>query len=293
MAHVHTHGEGRHSARGLGWAFLLNLVFTAVEVVGGFWTNSAAILADAVHDLGDAIILGIAWYLQRISARGRDGRYSYGYGRYSMLGGWAASMVLLIGSVTMLFISVPRLFHSDAVDANGMVWIALFGLVMNGAAAWMLHGGKTLNERGVFLHLLEDVLGWAAVLIGAVLMVFTEWYWIDAVLAIAIALYVGRNAIGLLRKGTEYLMQALPERFNEARVEASLLAIPGVIGVHDQHAWTLDGEFVILTVHLEVEPSHDHEQVKRLARSVLSDLGVDHATMELEGPGSDCGLLEH
>lgn len=293
MAHAHTHGEDKHTTGGLAWAFLLNLGFTAVELIGGLWTNSAAVLADAVHDLGDAIILGIAWYLQRISARGRDERYSYGYGRYSMLGGWAASMVLLLGSGVMLYVSVPRLFHSEEVDPIGMIWLALFGLVMNGLAAWKLHGGTSLNERGVFLHLLEDVMGWAAVLVGAIVMVLTGWSWIDTVLGIGIAIYVGYNAIKLLHKGTRILMQALPERFDEHRVEKTLLAVPGVTGVHDQHAWTLDGEFVILTVHLEVAANSDHGEVKRQARTALSDLGVDHATMELEGPGEDCGLQDH
>ena len=288
MAHVH-HG----GTRALGAAFGLNLAFTVVEAVGGWWTNSAAVLSDAVHDLGDCLVLGAAWYLTRLARRGRDARYSYGYGRYRMLGGWAAALVLIVGSVIMLAVGTYRLWRPEPVDATGMLWLAVFGVVMNGLAAALLHGGHSLNERGVYLHLLEDVLGWVAVLVGALVIRATGWVWVDPLLTIGISLFIGWNAVRTLSQGTRILMQAQPERYDEQAVRSALLAVPGVSGVHDQHAWTLDGRYLVLTVHLVVNAADALRRAKDMAREQLTALGVDHATIEVELEGEDCTLQHH
>ncbi len=283
------------SAKALRWAFLINLAFTAVEFAGGLWTGSIAVLTDALHDAGDCLVLGLAWYLQRVAMKGRDARYSYGYGRYSMLGGWLTSVVLLAGSIGMLFLSVPRLWDTQAPDADGMLLIALFGLVMNGLAAWKLHGGGTLNERGAYLHLLEDVLGWAAVLLGAVLIRITGWAVIDPVLSIAISLFIAVNALRTLRRGTGILMQEIPIGLDLSSVRDRLLAIPHVTGLHDQHTWTLDGSFIVHTVHITLADVDLAEAlaVKARARDELRSMGIHHATIELEWAGERCGLTQH
>ncbi|MGV9011950.1 MAG: cation diffusion facilitator family transporter [Flavobacteriales bacterium] len=179
MAHDHAHAHdhaGRDHAKGSGnlrLAFFFNLAFTLIEVAGGFWTNSLAVLSDAMHDMGDVLVLGAAWYLSHLAVRGRDAKYSYGYGRYSMLGGWLTALVLAIGSLVLMIFTLSRMNDVHEPFANGMIILGVFGLAMNGFAAWKLHGGSTLNERGAYLHLLEDVLGWAAVLVGAVVIRFT------------------------------------------------------------------------------------------------------------------------
>jgi cobalt-zinc-cadmium efflux system protein len=299
--HSHHHPEHAHShvspasATALRTAFLINLAFTLVEVVGGWWTGSFAVLTDALHDAGDCLVLGTAWWLQRVAMKGRDAQYSYGYGRYSMLGGWLTSMVLIGGAIAMMTVSVPELWTPHAPNALGMIGIALFGLVMNGFAAWKLHGGQTLNERGAYLHLLEDVLGWAAVLIGGIVIRFTGWAVVDPLLSIAISLFILVNAIGTLRKGTGILMQEIPPGIDMQQVRTRLMAIPHVKDLHDQHTWTLDGSFVIHTVHIVVE-GVDHRaalDVKCKARDELKALGIHHATIELEWAGEDCGLEHH
>ena len=203
-------------------AFFLNLSFTLVELVGGLWTNSFAVLSDALHDLGDCLVLGTAWYLQRVALKGRDAHYSYGYARYSMLGGWGSAMVLLPGSLLVAGAAVPRLLRPPLPHTQGMMALAVFGLVMNGAAAWMLHRGSSLNERGAYLHLLEDVLGWAAVLVGAVAMYFTRWAVIDPLLSMAISAFIAVNALRTLRAGTGILMQRLPEHVDAERIQRVL-----------------------------------------------------------------------
>ncbi len=272
-------------------AFLINLAFTLVEVAGGWWTGSIAVLTDALHDAGDCLVLGTAWYLQRVALKGRDAQYSYGYGRFSMLGGWLTSLVLIAGAVGMLVVSVPKVLHPEAPHTTGMMGIALFGLAMNGLAAWRLHAGSTLNERGAYLHLLEDVLGWAAVLVGAVLIHFTGWVVLDPLLSVGISGYILFNAVGTLRRGTAILMQHVPEGIDLAAVRERLLTIPHVRDLHDQHTWSLDGSFVVHTVHLVVADVEHREalDIKCRAREVLRALGIHHATIELEWEGEDCG----
>jgi len=282
-------------AKALRLAFFINLTFTLVEVVGGWWTGSIAVLTDAFHDAGDCLVLGTAWYLQRVAMKGRDARYSYGYGRYSMLGGWLTSVVLIVGAIGMLVISVPKLWAPETPHTTGMIGIALFGLAMNGFAAWKLHGGGTLNERGAYLHLLEDVLGWAAVLLGGIIIHYTGWAVVDPLLSVGISLFILYNAIGTLQRGTGILMQQIPAHVDMQLVRNGLLAIPHVIDLHDQHTWTLDGSFIIHTVHVVVAEVDLQEALatKAEARKVLQEMGIHHATIELEWANEQCGLQHH
>ncbi len=293
-AHPHSHVSAA-SAGALRLAFFINLAFTLVEVVGGWWTGSIAVLTDAMHDAGDCLVLGTAWYLQRVAMKGRDSHYSYGYGRYSMLGGWLTSVVLIVGAILMLTFSVPELWSPKAPNSLGMIGIAVFGLAMNGFAAWKLHGGHTLNERGAYLHLLEDVLGWAAVLIGGVLIHFTGWAIVDPLLSIAISIFILVNAIGTLRKGTGILMQEIPAGLDMQAVRTRLMAIPHVTDLHDQHTWTLDGSFMVHTVHIVVADVGHTEAlaIKKKAREELKALGIHHATIELEWADEPCDLQHH
>ncbi|MBL7950288.1 MAG: cation transporter [Flavobacteriales bacterium] len=290
--HGHVHAAG---AKALGLAFFINLTFTLVEVVGGWWTDSIAVLTDAFHDAGDCLVLGTAWYLQRVAMKGRDAHYSYGYGRYSMLGGWLTSLVLIAGAIGMLVITVPKLWAPSEPNALGMVGIAVFGLAMNGFAAWKLHGGGTLNERGAYLHLLEDVLGWAAVLVGGVIIHFTKWAILDPLLSIAISCFILYNAVGTLRKGTGILMQEIPANLDMQAVRSKLMTIPHVTDLHDQHTWTLDGSFIIHTVHLVVADVDLKLalETKASARKALQEMGIHHATIELEWADEQCGLQHH
>ncbi len=297
MAHHHVahHAHGHATATGvkaLRTAFFVNLSFTLVEVVGGWWINSIAVMTDAVHDLGDCLVLGAAWYLQNLATKGRDARYSYGYARYSMLGGWLAAVILIVGAVFMFSVSLWRLNAPVLPHTSGMILLALFGLVMNGFAAWKLHSGSTLNERGAYLHMLEDVLGWAAVLIGGVLIHFTGWAIVDPLLSMSISSYILVNAIGTMRRGTSILMQEVPHDIDMDQIRSRLLSIPHVKDLHDQHTWTLDGSFNIHTVHIAVGEVDLPQAlaIKEEARSLLASMGIHHATIELEWEGENCAM---
>ena len=294
--HGHDHGHGHAAgAASLRVAFFINLAFTVVEAVGGWWTGSIAVLTDALHDAGDCLVLGTAWWLQRVAMKGRDAQYSYGYGRYSMLGGWLTSVVLMVGAGAMLVLSVPRLWAPELPHTTGMMGIAVFGLLMNGLAAWKLHGGGSLNERGAYLHLLEDVLGWAAVLVGAVVMYFTGWAIVDPLMSVGISVFILWNALSTLRKGTGILMQEIPAGIDMQAIRTRLMTIPNVRDLHDQHTWTLDGNLVVHTVHVVVADVDllQARGIKAQARAELKALGIHHATIELEWADEHCGLEHH
>src|SRR6056300_453753 len=163
--HSHKHGT---SGNRIGWAFALNAGFCVIEFIGGFLTNSTAIMADAVHDLGDSLFIGSAWLLERLSKKNPDQVFTYGYRRLSLFGALINSIILVVGSTWVLFLSVPRLFNPQMPMAEGMLGLAVLGITVNGFAAYKLSGGQTMNEKVLNWHLLEDVLGWTAVLLVSI-----------------------------------------------------------------------------------------------------------------------------
>ena len=165
MEHNHSHD---HSGKNLKVAFFLNLTFTILEFIGGIYVNSIAIISDAVHDLGDSLSLGTSWYLDSKSKKNANSKYSYGYRRFSLLGALINSVVLIAGSVYVIYEAVGRILEPEHSDAQGMVIFAIIGVLVNGYAAYKLSSGKSMNEKVVSWHLMEDVLGWVAVLIVAI-----------------------------------------------------------------------------------------------------------------------------
>jgi cobalt-zinc-cadmium efflux system protein len=204
--HDHSH---EHSGTRIRWAFFLNLAFTVIEFIGGWLTNSTAIMADAVHDLGDSLSIGLAWYLDTISKKKADKEFSYGYRRFSLLGAMINGSILIVGSLWVLSVAIPRLFAPEMPEATGMVYLAVLGVVVNGYAAFKLSRGKSLNERVLNWHLLEDVLGWLAVLIVAVVLLFVEWPILDPLLSIGFTLFILYNVTKSFSHGGEDTHQFL------------------------------------------------------------------------------------
>ena len=272
--HQHAHGE---STKNLGIAFFLNLGFAVIEIVGGIWTNSVAIISDAVHDFGDAFSIGVSYFLERYSRKKRTVTFTYGYKRFSTLGALINSIVLLVGSIFVFMETIPRLFHPAEVNYSGMMWLAVAGLVVNGFAALRLMKGNSISQRAVMLHLLEDVLGWVAVLIGSVIIRYTGWYFIDPLLSVGIGVFILTNVCRNLYAIFRILLQAAPEHMPE--------------DVHDLHVWTLDGERNIASAHLIVADDisrADAIRVKHDAVDRLKEAGIDHLTVEIEFEGEGC-----
>lgn len=289
----HRHGGGPHahgSGGNLGVAFALNFAFTLIEFAGGLWTNSIAILSDAVHDLGDSLSLGLAWHFDRVSRRGRTPRNTYGYRRYALLGGLITAIVLVLGISFVLWNAVVRLFDPQPVNAQGMLLLAVLGVAFNGAAALRVRKGSSLTERVVSWHLLEDTLGWVAVLVGAGVMSVWDLPIIDPLLSIGISIFVLWNVLRTLRQFFAIFLQRAPAGFEVEEFEARARQIPGVADARHTHSWSIDGQSHVLTTHLVMEAGADLAQVARAkaqARAMLDAQAFEHVTIEAELPGEE------
>ena len=290
MGHNHSH---HHAEGNVKVAFFLNLSFTIIEIIGGLYTNSLAILSDALHDLGDSLSLGLSWYFQKLSKKGRTKTFSYGYKRFSLLGAIINSIVLVAGSIFILTKAIPELFNPEETNVEGMLYLSILGIVVNGAAVFKLRKGESLNEKVVSLHLLEDVLGWVAVLIGSIIMMFTDAPFIDPLLSVLISLFVLYNVYRNLKKSMLVILQGIPEEVSVDDIRQKLKDMPEVTDMHDCHAWSLDGEYNILTVHLRLAKDYklsEQAKLKEKVKSQLKDESINHITVEFEGQDENCGL---
>jgi len=288
--HHHHHHEG---AAGIRQAFFLNLFFTLVEIAGGIWTNSMAILADAIHDLGDSFALGTAWYFERLSGKAGDERYSYGYRRFSLLGALVNIVILVVGSLFILSKAVPRLLSPEPSSAEGMIGFAVLGVAVNGFAALRLKGKGGMNVSMVAWHLLEDVLGWAAILVTGIVLLFWKVLWLDALLSILITGYVLYNVLRNLKSTMNIFLQGTPGGVDLGAIEGEVSRLSGVGGTHHAHVWTLDGRDHILSMHVVITGEADREQIMSLKehiRGIMKKHGIDHSTVEFEFEGEECRI---
>ena len=297
--HHHHHGHHHHHHGGSGsnllFAFAMNLFFAIVELVGGIFTGSVAILSDALHDFGDSISLGVAWRLQKLSEKGRDTSFSYGYKRFSLLGALLISLILLVGSVFVIIAAIERLSVPGEPKAGGMLVLAIFGLAVNGLAAFRLKGSSSLNERAVMLHLMEDVLGWAAVLVVSIVMLFVNAPILDPILSLCITAWILYNVYGNLRETFKVMLQGVPDGIDLEGLKTDILSLPHIRSVHDIHLWTLDGESHVMTIHVvycldDFSSPQAVFDMKESVREKCSAHGIRHATIELDPEGCSCGM---
>lgn len=267
-------------------AFLLNLSFSVFEIVGGLFTGSVAIVSDAVHDAGDAASIGISYFLERKSKKQPDESHTYGYARYSVIGSVITTLILLLGSAAIIYNAVLRILHPTEIHYDGMILFAVIGVLVNLLAAFFTHGGGSLNQRAVNLHMLEDVLGWAVVLVGAVVMKFTDFSVIDPIMSIGVALFILIGAIRTLKEAIDLFLEKTPHGIDIPEIKAHLCALEGVLDVHHIHIWSMDGQTNYATMHIVCEG--DAHRVKHRVREELAEHGIAHATLELEGAGECC-----
>lgn len=294
MAHEHHHHQHDHSdVKNIKVAFFLNLSFTVFELIGGIFTNSIAILSDAVHDLGDSLSLGLAWYFQKVAKKGSSKTYSYGYKRYSLLGAIINAIVLVVGSTFVLSEAIPRVFHPQNTYAEGMFFLAIIGVLVNGAAVFRLKKGKSLNEKVVSLHLFEDVLGWVAILIGSIIMYFFDVPVLDPLMSIAISFFVLYNVYKNLRQSLHIILQGTPVELDINEISDFLKENNEIANIHDLHIWSIDGNYNILSVHIVLKNNsliEDIVEIKNNIRHSLLEKGIQHATIEFETINENCSL---
>lgn len=259
-------------------AFLLNLAFAIFEFVGGIFTGSVAILSDAIHDLGDAASIGVSFFLEKKSKKQPDEAYTYGYARYSVLGSTITTLTLLIGAVVVIYNAILRIITPVPIHYNGMILFAVVGVCVNLGAALITRKGESLNQKAVNLHMLEDVLGWIVVLIGAVVMRFTDFAILDPILSIGVAIFIGINAVRNLKESIDLFLEKTPRDLNVQTVKDGILKIPGVWDVHHIHLWSMDGQSHYATMHIRT--AADPHEVKNAIRENLKSYGIDHVTLD-------------
>lgn len=267
-------------------AFVLNLSFALLEFFGGIFTGSVAIISDAVHDMGDAASIGIAYALEKKSKQQPDENYTYGYGRFSVLGGLITTLILLCGSVAVCCNAVSRIINPAEINYDGMIIFALIGAVVNFAAAYFTREGDSINQKAVNLHMLEDVLGWVVVLIGAVIMRFTDWAVIDPIMSIGVAVFILINAGKNLKEVLYIFLEKTPDGVSVSGIKALICEIEGVVEVHHIHLRSIDGHGIYATMHIVAQG--DFHEIKHKVRHGLSEFGIVHSVIESESPDECC-----
>ena len=267
-------------------AFILNLTFSIFEFVGGMLTGSVAIMSDAVHDVGDAVSIGIAYFFERKSKKSPDSAYTYGYARYSALGGLITTVILLFGSAVVIMNAINRLLSPSPINYNGMIIFAIIGMCVNALATFFTHKGESVNQKAVNLHMLEDLLGWIVVLIGAVVMRFTHFTLLDPIMSIGITAFIIVSAAKTFKEIIDIFLEKVPAGINVAEIKGHLDEIDGVIDVHHIHIWSMDGHNGYATMHVVTDGKHT--AVKKDIREELKHHGITHVTLELESPDEIC-----
>ena len=271
-------------------AFLLNLSFSIFEFIGGIFTGSVAILSDSFHDICDALSIGISYFLEKKSKKEANYKYTYGYIRYSILGGIITTIILITGSIFFFFASVKRLFNPVSINYDGMIIFAIIGVIVNMLASYSTKGGHSLNQKSVNLHMIEDVLGWLVVLIGSILMKFTDITYIDSILSILVALFILFNALKNIKRIIEIFLEKTPKDINIEKLKKHILRIDGVYDIHHIHIRSIDGFNNFLTMHAVVD-KYNHE-IKGRIKEELKKHNISHSTIELELKDEICNDIK-
>lgn len=267
-------------------AFILNLAFSIFEFIGGIFTGSVAVLSDSVHDMGDAASIGISFILEKKSKKQPDSIFTYGYSRYSVLGSVITTFILLFGSAVVIYNAAMRIIEPAEINYNGMIIFAVAGVTVNSFAAFFTRDGSSLNQKAVNLHMLEDVLGWAVVLIGAIVMRFTDFSLIDPIISIGVSLFIFVNAIGNLKEILDLFLEKVPDGIDVDKIREHIAKIDGVKDVHHIHIRSIDGNTHHATMHIVTDLTG--YQIKTDIRKELRALGIAHATLELEAKNENC-----
>lgn len=265
-------------------AFILNLSFSIFEIIGGILTGSVAILSDSIHDMGDAISIGISYLFEKKSKKKQDGKYTFGYARYSVIGSLFTIFILIVGSIIVIVNAIKRFITPEEINYNGMLIFAVIGIIVNFVAAMFTHKGESLNQKAVNLHMLEDVFGWVVVLIGAIIMKFTDISLIDPIMSIGVSIFILFNALKNIKEVLNILLEKVPNSINIDEIKNHVLEIDGVIDVHHIHIWSLDENYYLAAMHIVTNKN----DIKDLIKEELYEHGISHITLEIENENENC-----
>jgi len=268
-------------------AFFLNLSYSIVEFIAGGIFGSSAVLADSVHDLGDAIAIGISAFLETISNREEDRQYTLGYKRFSLLGALVTAVILITGSILVILENITKLFNPQPVNDEGILWLGIIAVSINLLASLVVRKGKTKNESILSLHFLEDTLGWLAVILMAIILRFTDWYILDPILSLVISIFILTKAIPRFWSALKIFLDAVPEGVETSDLEKDLEALPNVNSVNQLSIWSMDGLENNAIVHICIKDWEQMMETKEVVRQCLEERGVQNITIEVDSSQSN------
>ena len=263
-------------------AFFLNLTYAIVEFIAGGVFGSSAVLADSVHDLGDAIAIGISAFLESISNREEDSHYTLGYKRFSLLGAMITAVILMTGSVLVILENIAKIFHPQSVNDEGIFWLGIIAITINVLASLVIRKGQTKNESILSLHFLEDTLGWVAVILMAIVLRFTDWYILDPLLSLAISFFILSKALPRFWSTLKIFLDAVPEGVDIQKIKTDLAELDHVSSINQLNLWTMDGLEKNAIVHVCMKEMGNMEACKESIRIFLKDCGFQNITIEVD-----------
>ena len=263
-------------------AFFLNLSYAIVEFIAGGIFGSSAVLADSIHDLGDAIAIGISAFLETISNREEDRQYTLGYKRFSLLGALVTAVILITGSILVILENIAKIFHPQSVNDEGIFWLGIIAITINVLASLVIRKGQTKNESILSLHFLEDTLGWVAVILMAIVLRFTDWYILDPLLSIAISFFVLSKALPRFWSTLKIFLDAVPEGVDIQKIKTDLAELDHVASINQLNLWTMDGLEKNAIVHVCLKEMEHMETCKESIRIFLKDCGFQNITIEVD-----------
>ena len=263
-------------------AFFLNLSYAIVEFIAGGIFGSSAVLADSVHDLGDAIAIGISAFLETISNREEDRQYTLGYKRFSLLGALVTAVILITGSILVILENIAKIFHPQSVNDEGIFWLGIIAITINVLASLVIRKGQTKNESILSLHFLEDTLGWVAVILMAIVLRFTDWYILDPLLSLAISFFILSKALPRFWSTLKIFLDAVPEGVDIQKIKTDLAELDHVASINQLNLWTMDGLEKNAIVHVCIKEMGNMEACKESIRIFLKDCGFQNVTIEVD-----------
>ena len=263
-------------------AFFLNLSYAIVEFIAGGIFGSSAVLADSIHDLGDAIAIGISAFLETISNREEDRRYTLGYKRFSLLGALVTSVILIIGSILVILENITKIFNPQPVNDEGILWLGIIAVSTNVLASLVVRKGKTKNESILSLHFLEDTLGWLAVILMAIILRFTDWYILDSLLSLVISIFILTKALPRFWSTLKIFLDAVPEGVETGDLEKDLETLTNVKSVNQLSIWSMDGLENNAIIHICIKDWEKIMETKEAVRQFLEERGVQNITIEVD-----------
>lgn len=278
---VDMHHHHKKAGKNLAFVFFMNLTFNIIVIIGGLATNSMAILADCIHDMSDTISIAFAWFLERVAQKESTDKYSYGYQRFSILGAVIISVFVILMAFIILSEAIPRLFSPEGVDAQGMLLVAIVGIIFKSLSVYRLHEGETFNEKAILIHQLGDVFEWVAILILSVFLMFWRGaQYLDPFVSIGIALWLIFNLARNLYKSFEVLLQKAPDNFDVDELKSSINSIEGVKSIDGFHLWSLDGIDSVLTLKLSADNFENRDEIKKEIYNISSKYHIVDITVE-------------